>query len=626
MARIGSKITGFFIMIALFSSVLVGVLTLWRSQRIVEKVTLQKMLFQTKYLSEVFEKDLQKLRSTSSGIESILHSSFPQEGLTSQNIPGFTNDLRSRILKLGENLKSLSVWLAFNPEVIKGQSSIGYFDKECDGIYRPSPTYNIEQMDLSSPSMTWWTEAVKHGEVWTEPYYWENWDMELISYSKAIYIDSVFIGCLGSDFYFTELRQQWGNVRLYDTGFLVLLNEELNFLIHPDHQGENVKDVLDSSVYVRFMEQLNVAPSGFIYYWFQEQDKVLAFHKLSNGWILMAVVPLKEIFRPIAQIANTLFVILLIVILLSVLIAIFLSKTITAPLQDLVSLFNRAEKGDLFIRSTIKTKDELQNLGERFNRFMQQMQNMIRRLRDQEKALIYEKERAEESDRLKTAFLGNLSHEIRTPLYAIVGYSQLLEDPEISHTEKNQFIHVIKKNNDKLLKFIEDILIFSQLEQGLISCQMKEIDLPQFLSELFKEFQATYQSHQKIVKLELDFASNPNNTMVRTDPHLLKKGVVILMENAYKFTKEGRIILGGFLNEKTWGIYVRDSGIGIPAGYQKLIFNKFYKYSADSSVLYEGVGMGLSIAMGLIQLLRGEISVKSEKGRGSTFSVEFSLK
>ena len=135
MVRIRSKITALFIFVALFSSVLVAVLTLWRSREIVEEEAIQKMIFQTQFLSEGFEKDLQKLRSISNGIESILCSSFPSEGLNSKIMPSFKQELETQFLTYGNKLQALSIWMIFNPELIEGKHSVSFFDQNRDGIF-----------------------------------------------------------------------------------------------------------------------------------------------------------------------------------------------------------------------------------------------------------------------------------------------------------------------------------------------------------------------------------------------------------------------------------------------------------------------------------------------------------
>lgn len=625
MARIRSKITGLFTFIALFSAVVIAVLTLWRSRGIVEEEAIQKMLFQTQFLSEGFEKDLQKLRSTANGIESVLYSDMPGDGINTSTIQAFKDELQKHFLVFGKKLDILSMWMIFNPDLIEGPHSVSFFDQDRDGIFKQEEPYSISDTDLTSSSMRWWTGAIEQGEIWTEPYYWENWNMELISYSKAVYEDSVFLGCLGSDFDFSEMRQKWSDTKLYSTGFVCLMNENLNFIIHPLFEGKNARDTHEPEVVEAFQQILKRQSSGFFHYNYQGQDRVLAYQQLSNKWILMGVAPLDEIYRPVNEIANSLLIILVSVLIFTFIIASLFSRKITSPIQVLVDLFNSAEKGNLSVRSAIQTNDELEALGDRFNFFMNEMQGMIKRLKEQEQELIIERDRAEESDRLKTAFLGNLSHEIRTPLYGIVGYSELLSEDGYGDEERAHFVEVIQQNNDKLLKFIDDILIFSQLEQGLVHCEKLNISFQSVWKTIIEDVQTNLNNINPDVEVVFEMPELLSAYSVFTDPNLLSKVVHILMDNALKFTHHGKVLLTIFIEDQKWGFSVHDSGVGIPEEYQSLIFKKFYKYVSDSSVLYEGVGMGLSIALDLVKLLDGEIFVYSQKGEGSKFTVKFPI-
>ncbi|MBI9064694.1 MAG: sensor histidine kinase [Marinilabiliaceae bacterium] len=625
MARIRTKITGLFIFIALFSAVVIAVLTLWRSRGIVEEEAIQKMMFQTQFLSEGFEKDLQKLRSIANGIESILYFDMPDEGINPASIHAYKDELEKHYLTFGKKLDVLSMWMAFNPDLIEGPHSVGFFDQDRDGVFQQEEPFSISDRDLTSSSMRWWTGALEYGEIWTEPYYWEEWDMELISYSKAVYKDSVFLGCLGSDFDFSQMRRKWTDTKLYTSGFVSLMNENLNFIIHPLFEGENVRDTHEPEVVEAFQRMLTEQSSGYYCYHYQGQDRVLAFQQLSNKWILMGVVPIDEIYGPVHAIANSLLIILISVLVFSIIIAFLFSKKITSPIRVLVNLFNTAENGNLSVRSAIQTNDEFKELGDRFNFFMNEMQGMIKRLKDQEQELIKERDRAEESDRLKTAFLGNLSHEIRTPLYGIVGYSELLSEQGYGDEERAHFIEVIQQNNDKLLKFIDDILIFSQLEQGLVHCEKLNINFQSLWKTIIEDVQTNLNNNKPNVELLFEVSDINSTSVVLSDTNLLSKVVHILMDNALKFTHQGTVLLTVYSEDKKWGFSVHDSGVGIPEEYQSLIFKKFYKYVSDTSVLYEGVGMGLSIALDLVRLLDGEIVVNSKRGEGSTFSVEFPM-
>jgi len=622
MARIETKTRRSFIVISLISSCLVAVLALWQSTTIVGREAIQKLQNQTQYQAQTFEPEINNLKRVSEAIETAILTFYPSEGLNEQNIEAFKASMSKYMLNLGKKSKPLSMWMVLNPDLVAGKHTVSYFDKERDGTYTREEQYSVNDLDLTADDMNWWTGAIKEGEVWTSPYYWENWDMELISYSKSVYIDSVFIGCIGSDFHFNKKRESWGNIRLYTSGYITLIDSQFNFIIHPKFAGQAGEDVMNKELYRKLVTAVSSDSKGHLYYKLNGTSKVMAFKKLSNGWTLIASIPVKEIYLPVYKITVSLLIILLIVILISIVIATLFSKSITSPIQKLVMLFMAAEAGDLSVRSQLKSDDELEKLGDRFNYFMSEMQQLIDQLKEQGNSLRTAKERAEESDRLKSAFLNNLSHELRTPLNAIVGFSNLLSDqPE--NEEEYKYRELIQENNDSLLKFIDEILIFSQLEQDQLEPQIEQLNLSEVFARIRESISHDCANTKPLIELSLRFPDVSSDCKISTDLNLLSKIINELLDNAFKFTNSGEIVVEAFEHKDSWGISVRDTGIGIPKEYHEQIFKKFFKYAPDELILYRGIGMGLSITDSLAKLLNGQIHVSAEIGKGSTFTIEF---
>ncbi len=623
MAKIRYKLTGLFVLLVVIAMSIVTYLVMWRVQVEVEREEISKMQYQAKYLVAGLQRDLDQVKNTAQTSESSLYSIWPKEGLNAQNIDAFKKDLANNFLQIGKITKPLSMWLAIDPKFLPGNHIVSFFKK--DGVYQREKEYNIYDLDLSDPSMTWWTDAVKYGEVWTDPYYWANWNMELISYSKAIYIDSVFIGCLGSDFDFSLKRKEWSDIKINKTGYISLVNKDFKFILHPDFSQKYAAEVIPEEIHSLIDKSMKDSQDGYVKYNLEGEEKVLVYDKLSNGWGVIVIVPLKEINAPVYRLIHTILVIAISVILFSVIVAALFSRSITRPIYSLVSLFNKAADGVLTVRSSVKSNDEIKVLGNRFNRFMAEMQCMVGRLKDQEKKLIRERNRAEESDKLKTAFLNNLSHEIRTPLNAIAGYSELLVESELSEEEKKAYLKVVQDNNDKLIHFIDDIITLSKLEQGQVTCYPIETTIFNLFKKIKNDVAHIYPKGKHGVRLDFQFPEIEKDTCIKIDYTLLFKALQALLDNAFKYTEKGFVVLGAYIHQNTWGFYVEDTGVGIPTDYQKKVFNKFYKYKQSKKVLYDGVGMGLPITFDLLKLLKGEIKLESEVGKGSRFTVEFVL-
>ena len=220
------------------------------------------------------------------------------------------------------------------------------------------------------------------------------------------------------------------------------------------------------------------------------------------------------------------------------------------------------------------------------------------------------KEKAELSDRLKSAFLANMSHEIRTPLNAIVGFSELMvtcDDPE----EKKEYINIIQSNNELLLRLINDILDLSKIESGIIERRKENFNLAKVCNELFVTIQAKMTNPN--VELRLD---GPNSECwVLLDRNRLKQVWMNFLTNAVKCTKSGYIKMGYGIEREGLRIYVEDTGIGIPDDLHDKVFTRFEKLNEFS----QGTGLGLTISRAIVEAAGGEVGFTSKLGVGSTF-------
>ncbi len=225
--------------------------------------------------------------------------------------------------------------------------------------------------------------------------------------------------------------------------------------------------------------------------------------------------------------------------------------------------------------------------------------------------------KAEENDRLKTAFLNNISHEIRTPMNAIIGFSGFLNEPDLKPADRQEYTNIICNATNQLLSIIEDIINISTVEAGQEVLRNKETNLNLILRNLNKQFQV--KAKNKNVQLNLTTPLPDELTHIVTDETKVIQIFTNLLNNAFKFTKQGHVSFGYELNEKFLEMYVEDSGIGIPENMHELIFDRFRQ--ADSSIAreYGGTGLGLSISKAYVDLLGGKIWLTSTVRKGTTF-------
>ncbi|MFW6203305.1 MAG: ATP-binding protein, partial [Marinilabilia sp.] len=231
------------------------------------------------------------------------------------------------------------------------------------------------------------------------------------------------------------------------------------------------------------------------------------------------------------------------------------------------------------------------------------------------------KEKAEESDRLKSAFLANMSHEIRTPMNGIIGFCQILQANEYSRDRQEYYLNIIDSRARHLLRLINDIVDISKIEAGQLTLNPQDFSINDLLNELYKIHKTGLSEAAKShIHFQLSVPENSENWTLYSDEHRLRQILDNLISNAIKYTDEGRIEFGYYLqSDQTPVFYVKDTGIGISNEYLKSIFERFSQAGDSPGRLQEGAGLGLAISKNLSDLMKGRLWVESTKGEGSVF-------
>jgi signal transduction histidine kinase/ligand-binding sensor domain-containing protein len=327
-----------------------------------------------------------------------------------------------------------------------------------------------------------------------------------------------------------------------------------------------------------------------------------------------------------------LFRISIILLIVGLSIAVFLYRLRTLKVQN-ITLENRVQERTEEL-STLNVqiseqnkllevqKSNIESAFEELTKYRTKLEELVD---ERTRELILAKEKAEESDRLKSSFLANLSHEIRTPLNSIIGFSGLMLDPDVTDDERISFKSIIEGSNNTLLNLINDIIDFSKIESGHLDIVITDVIISRIfadLKEIYDRNLSTYLSDKHgRVKFRMKLSTQVSEMVIRTDEIRIKQILSNLINNAFKFTSKGFVEIGCYPSKVAGMLefYVKDTGIGIKKENIDIIFQRFRKVEEDNSNIYRGAGLGLAISQELVKILGGKIWVTSEDSKGSVF-------
>lgn len=259
-----------------------------------------------------------------------------------------------------------------------------------------------------------------------------------------------------------------------------------------------------------------------------------------------------------------------------------------------------------------KSREKLEDL----NRMLEE------KVLDRTRQLNEAKEKAEASDRLKTAFLNNITHEIRTPLNGILGFGQLIIKPDITTAEKERYLEILNSSGNRLLETITNYMDMSLLVSGNQTAKTGVTNPYELILSLYGSF--TPECEAKGLRMNL-VDSETDGIHLETDRKLLRKAISYIIQNSIKFTEKGSISIGFNHQKERIVFFIRDTGIGIDEDAERSLFDIFVQTDSSDSRPYEGSGLGLSIARGYIELLGGTISFESEINKGTTFFISLPI-
>lgn len=299
--------------------------------------------------------------------------------------------------------------------------------------------------------------------------------------------------------------------------------------------------------------------------------------------------------------------------------------------QQTVALINQKEQIQMQAKRLKRANEMLHEKNEEISQQNEQIehhkQHLEQIVHQRTADLELAKERAEQSDKLKTAFLTNMSHEVRTPLNAITGFANLILMAKTTPEKRKTYVDTILNNAAILLRSINNITEIARIEAGIIELDFQQINVNALMRDLYTHFKSyKKQMTKESVDIDLQLPESEADLFFDTEPAKLREILSVLIENAIIFTPQGRVTLGYTFTETRITFFVKDTGIGISKEKQEVIFDRFRKAHDENQIHTPGSGVGLTIARKLTLLLNGDIELESTTNEGSVFYVLLPLK
>jgi two-component system, sensor histidine kinase and response regulator len=281
--------------------------------------------------------------------------------------------------------------------------------------------------------------------------------------------------------------------------------------------------------------------------------------------------------------------------------------------QDYITKPNDTNELIMRVKTHVTLKESLEELEELNNTLIEKV---YERTIELEKA----KEKVEENNRLKSAFINNLSHELRTPMNGLLGFLELIKKPALEDKDKERYIEMVTLSSQRLLNTINDLIEVSKIEAGENAIIITEFDLEEVMQLIYDYFK--FNAKEKKLKFILNQQIKGETAFIKSDKVKIFIILTNLLSNAIKFTHTGVIELGNYFEDEDLILFVKDTGIGISQEQLKIIFDRFVQADHSPIRSYEGLGLGLSIVKAHVDSLKGQIKVDSKPGKGTSFYIK----
>ncbi|MGF7059420.1 methyl-accepting chemotaxis protein [Brassicibacter mesophilus] len=367
MKKISFKIIVGILVCSLSLSLIVGILGVLQGTKAIKNEANDKLIYMAGNYANKFSENLSSIESSIDSVANNVVASFDMQQFNadpSNYINQYKNMISPVVKKTAETLDGAQgVYILFDPALTNEAHEVWYADMVGNGSYTSQQVTELSDYNIDNEDMAYYYEPIRSNRpVWSDPYIDSALNINMVSYTQPLYKDGILLGVVGIDIKIEDIKKTIENMKIYDNGYAFLLNDKYDFLIHQTLTHEDNLNTIEDGKLKYITDIINENDTGIVEYKLKGDDKVLSYAKLNNGWILAIAPPLDEVFAPVNNLRNSIFVIEVFGIILFILISLFIGKSISKPVIKVTELINKTANFDLTYDSEaeklLKNKDE----------------------------------------------------------------------------------------------------------------------------------------------------------------------------------------------------------------------------------------------------------------------------